>query len=133
MGSEAATGAMSEATIGRLKLASAIMGVLIILCLVLLVYGVSQKAGELSGNDEIEAASTPIKGQTLPQTLPQNVPETLPDRLELPAGMSVRSIATASQGGLWIFAEQGQTQHIIRIDAYGQLIQSLPIVSSDGR
>ena len=116
---------MSDKTVARLKFASAIMGVLIILCLILLVYGVSQKAGELSKKD----TATPVLVSDLP--IAQANPLELPERLDLPAGMKVQSIASTADGGLWLFANASDTQYLLRMSASGQLIQTMELRAAD--
>ena len=117
-------GGMSEKTIGRLKFVSGLMGVLIILCLVLLVYGVSQKAGELSS---VEGDSN-----TIPAAISfTEAPASLPDSLILPVGMKVQTIAPALHGGLWLFSEQDGSQYLLRIDGFGQLVQQINIATQN--
>lgn len=116
--SGAMSGRMSEKTVGRLKLASGIMGVLIILCLILLIYGISQKAGEL------------FSGGEAPTETVIAAPATLIDNLELPAGMVLRSIAPALNGGLWLFAEKQETQYLLRLNGFGEVVQQLQLSSS---
>lgn len=122
MGSEQMTGGMSEKTVGRLKFVSGVMGVLIILCLVLLVYGVSQKAGELASTG---APASGAEAVAPPPSLA--APDNLPNTLTLPAGMVVQSIAPSRDGGLWLFADQNGTQHLLRLDDYGQLVQQIKL------
>ena len=116
------SGGMSEKTVGRLKFASGVMGILIILCLVLLVYGVSQKAGELSSSKD--APQSVVAAQSIS-------PQDLPTTLSLPAGMKVVSIAPATDGGLWLFTRLEGAPYLVRIDMFGQLVQTVQITSAE--
>lgn len=121
--SHGGAGAMSDKTIARLKFASTVMGILIILCLVLLVYGVSQKAGDLSQSSSLKPASDIAESKAASIDLP--------DVLELPAGMIVRSIAAASDGGLWLFTDISDIQYLVRLNESGQIADMIKIVAQN--
>ena len=99
------------------------MGILIILCLVLLVYGVSQKAGDLSQSSSLKPASDIAESKAASIDLP--------DVLELPAGMIVRSIAAASDGGLWLFTDISDIQYLVRLNESGQIADMIKIVAQN--
>ena len=101
---------------GRLKLASAIMGVLIIICLVALIYGISQKAGNLAKSEEIPA--------TAPLSAPLMTGEMV---LPLPASAKLKSIQPAAGGGLWIWIAADTGDQLWRLDASGQPMQKIMI------
>ena len=101
---------------GRLKLASAIMGVLIIACLVALIYGISQKAGNLAKSEEAPAAA--------PISAPLMTGEMV---LPLPASAKLKSIQPAAGGGLWIWIAADTGDQLWRLDASGQPVQKIMI------
>jgi len=107
---------LSEAMVGRLKLASAIMGVLIIVCLVALIYGISQKAGNLAKTEEKPAAA--------PIGAPLMTGEMV---LPLPASATLKSIQPAAGGGLWIWIAADNGDQLWRLDASGQIVQKIMI------
>ena len=105
---------------GRLKLASAIMGVLIIICLVALIYGISQKAGNLAKSEEAPA--------TAPLSAPQSAPLMTGEMvLPLPASAKLKSIQPAAGAGLWIWIESAAGDQLWRLDASGQPMQKIMI------
>lgn len=111
---------LSEAMVGRLKLASAIMGVLIIICLVALIYGISQKAGNLAKSEEAPA--------TAPLGAPQSAPlMTREIVLPLPASAKLKSIQPAAGAGLWMWIETAAGDQLWRLDASGQPVQKIMI------
>ena len=87
--------ALSDKMIGRLKLVSGLMGVAIIVCFVLLVYGLAQKAGELSDT-------------------PQDVRFTLPENSQL------KSVFAGSDGRLRLWLTMPDGDMVLTLDGAGQ-------------
>lgn len=107
-----ATAGLSDKMVARLKIASAVMGVLIILALAGVGYGLYQNFAKLTGNAAQQA------GEAV---------------LTLPTGLSVQSIAAGPQGGLWLLLSgKGKVPgQLWQMGPDGQLIRQIELQSAD--
>ena len=94
--------------VARLKIASAVMGVLILLALAGVGYGLYQNFAKLT-------QKPPEMGQS--------------STLSLPADLSVQAIAAGPQGGLWLFlaGEGAAPGQLWQIGPDGQLIRQIEL------
>ncbi len=98
---------LSGKMVSRLKLVSVVMGVLIIVCVIALIYGITQKAGDLLGKPAGDIVS----------------------KLELEAGAKLHSIAGANDGGLWLWVKMDGKDQLLRLDAAGKPMGQVEIES----
>lgn len=98
--------------VARLKIASAVMGVLIILALAGVGYGLYQNFAKLTGKAAQQAGAA---------------------ALALPADLSVQAIAAGPQGGLWLFlaGEGAASGQLWQIGPEGQLIRQIELQEAE--
>lgn len=105
---------LSGKMVSRLKLVSVVMGVLIIVCVIALIYGITQKAGDLLGKP-VDTARDPVGD--------------IVSKLELEAGAKLHSIAGAHDGGLWLWVKADGRDQLLRLDAAGKPMGQVEIES----
>ena len=86
--------ALSDKMVSRLKLVSGLMGVAIIICFILLIYGLAQKAGELSD-------------------APKEV------RFTLPKDSQLKSVFAGSDGHMRLWLQMPDGDMILTLDGSG--------------
>ena len=98
--------------VARLKIASAVMGVLIILALAGVGYGLYQNFAKLTDKAAGQAGEA---------------------GLALPAGLSVQAIAAGPQGGLWLFlAGEGEKPgQLWQIGPDGQKVRQIELQEAE--
>lgn len=108
-----ATGGLSETMVRRLKIASAVMAVLIVLALIGVGYGLYQNFAKLTDRAEPPAA--------------------LAD-LSLPAGFRLETIAAGPDGGVWLYLQPAlanQPDQLWLIAPDGAILQQILVQQSD--